>query len=40
MNDILKFKGIIKNVIYNPSLIQSLKIYNFREFDINISDSF
>lgn len=40
MNDFLKFKGVIKNVIYNPRFIQSLKIYNFQEFDINISDSF
>lgn len=40
MNNILKFKGIIKNVSYHPRLIQKLKSYNFEQFDINISDSF
>ncbi|PHV62630.1 hypothetical protein [Cyanobacterium aponinum] len=40
MNNILKFKGVIKNVIYNPRLIQSLKLYSFQEFNINICDGF
>jgi hypothetical protein len=40
MNKILRFKGIIKNVSYNPRLMQKLKPYNFEQFDINISDSF
>ncbi|WP_277880089.1 hypothetical protein [Cyanobacterium aponinum] len=39
MNNILKFKGVIKNVIYNPRLIQSLKLYSFQEFNINIYGS-